>query len=305
MNEKYDSFKKYCVGRSVLQLPNEFSMLGITTGSFESVDSRHQALAFEVVVDSALLKKESFLNHLLTRRYELKRRGGEAIDVLRLEQKLSDSSTLFRVQQFKDTYKSELHFATNGSLVVVTVDSYGNTFLAAERGLVDFMSNFSPVENEQNNGFCLGPLVFKGNFSAEDGEYDWRDDTGNTLKINISTFKTNSADTLLLRMAGPGSLLDLFHVGHTVLRAGERTVAGMRAQEWLGWTNLGRGGDEKTFKFVSETMRPVGTRNKPLIAVTFDSAQKLENGTETKTNLSDKEAMALWDKILGSIRMAE
>jgi len=305
MSAKYSSFTQYCVGRSTVQLPNEFSMLKVISGSFQPAIHNSEKMSFDVVVDGNRLKEENFSKHLLLRRSELKSNRSETIDVLRMEQNLSSSATLFRVQQIKDTYKSEIHFVLGDNLIVLTADSYENTFLTIEKRLVEIMSAFIPVDGEKTNGFCLGTLAITGDFVVEGGEYFWRDDAGNTFEIKTSTFNSNGPETLLLRMAGPGSLLSLFHVGHTVLRSGERTVSGMRAQEWLGWTDFGEHNDGKTFKFVTETMRPVASKSRPLIKVTFDSAQKLEDGTNTKTNLSDKEAMAMWDKVLDSIRPNE
>lgn len=62
---------------------------------------------------------------------------------------------------------------------------------------------------------------------------------------------------------------------------------------------------KKAFKFALDTMRRTRGKSTPNIVVTFDSAQQLDDGTETKTNLSDQEAMALWDKIVNSIEMAK
>jgi hypothetical protein len=39
--------------------------------------------------------------------------------------------------------------------------------------------------------------------------------------------------------------------------------------------------------------------------LTYDLPKKLEDGSETTTNLSDDEAMAMWDKVVDSIQPAK
>lgn len=305
MPEKYSSFVSHCMGRSVIQLPVDFSESNINVGEFKSVKLATEDSPFHVLVERRKMTEKEFSDHILARRTTLINNATETVDILRLERPLNGIATLFRVQQIKESYQDELHFLVGGNLVIATLDSYENRYAIAEERLVQFISNFSITSESKVNGFCLGALTIQGDFDQENGSYYWRDRAGNTFDIKIDTFRTESPRSLRRRMAGPDSLLTLFHIGHTVLRSRERTAAGMRAQEWLGWTNLGEKGDEKTFKFVLETTRPIGGLATPSIQITFDSAQKLEDGSETRTNLSDDEAMAMWDKVVESIQPAK
>lgn len=303
MPEKYNNFSKDCRGRNIIAFPDEFSESRIATGNFNPAEPKVGTYPFFVVVERRILTQQEFSNHLLQRRAHLKENPIPTLDILRLERKLSTSATLFRIQQVDDAYQSELHFLLGGNLVVVKLDSYENKFEVAEDRLIQFMSDFSITKESTVKGFCLGALTIQGNYSQESGSYYWRDNDGNTFDLEIDSFNTEDPRNLLQRMAGPDSLLRIFHIGHTVLRSGERTVAGMRAYEWLGWTNLGQDGDKKTFKFVLETTRPKGSRTTPSIKLTFDSAKTLEDGRETSTNLSDEQAMAIWDRVVASIQL--
>jgi hypothetical protein len=147
--------------------------------------------------------------------------------------------------------------------------------------------------------------VITGQFKDESGSFLFRDGKGNDFGIEINTNQNGKDAPLLSRMSAPGSLLSRFNVKHTVLRAGERTVSGINGQEWLGWTELGEDMDEKTFGFAWEAMPQATAKNQPGITLSFESAQPLENGTPTKNALSDEEALALWDTIVGSIRPAK
>lgn len=305
MSDKYSPVEVHCLGRNHIQLPSLFLNSKITTGTFKPKVADEKSSLFEVLVNNERLSPQEFDMHLLQRRAELKDSSSSTVDVLRAEKKLSDVATLFRVQRIEDAYRSELHFVRGENLVTVTIDSYKNSFLAEEDRLVKFMSEFSILDKIEHKGFCLGKLIISGDFQEESGSFLWRDGAGNNFDIDIDTYGVDDPMPLLKRIGGPDSLLSVFNIGHTVLRARDRTVGGMRAQEWLGWTNLGEDGDEKTFKFTTETMRLTGGKTSPRMHVTFDSAQQLEDGSHTKTNLSDDEAMAMWDKVIDSIQPAK
>lgn len=301
-NGKYTSLTTQCMGRHTFLVPVAFSKADVVTGFFQPRNLDENISDFDVVVRESPLAKNQFLADISKRRAQLKSNVSETDDVLRLERKLSETATLFRIQRVEEAYVSELHFLLDKNIVEIKVKSYKNSFLAAEEGLKKFMSNIFIADQGRARSFCLGSLSVQGDFVQESSHTYWRDDAGNRFEFKIDSFTTQDPKSLLQRMAGPDSLLSLFHIGHTVLRSGERKVAGMRAQEWLGWTNFDAGNDEKTFKFKMETIRALGSRTAPSIAVTFDSAQKLADGAEAKTNLSDKEAASMWDAVIDSIQ---
>lgn len=302
LSETYRSLTSRCVGRNMIRIPQAFVSSHISTGFFSPTKSVLDGLTFDVIVDAEELKRKRFSEHILERRAELRESSSVTSNIFPLERPLSDVATIFRVQQIKKAYQSEVHFQIGENLVVVKLDSFNDTFLTAEQQLVKFMADFSAIDQGQVKGFCLGNLTIQGDYISETGDYGWSDDAGNTIDLGIDTFRSDSSKPLLQRTTGPDSLLNVFHIGHSVLRSGERTVAGMRAQEWLGWTNVGTDGDKKTFGFTMETMRPVPGKKTPMITVAFDSAQKLKNGTETKTNFSNEEAIAVWDEIIDSLQ---
>jgi hypothetical protein len=137
-------------------------------------------------------------------------------------------------------------------LVTARIDSYDNQFLSAEQSLINFAEKIKEHDTRMSaarpQGFCLGPVVVTGEFKYEVGSFLFRDGKGNDFGIEINTDK-GGGPPLLARMSAPDSLLTKFHVRHRVLRARERNVAGMRAQEWLGWANLGEHELRKSFGF--------------------------------------------------------
>jgi hypothetical protein len=308
MLSKYEEMKAHCVGRHVVDMPSSFLPSQVTNGIFKAIRLNAQDPSFEVIVRETGLTREKFASEVQKRRAELRNSSSDTVDVLRLEKALSDEATLFRVQLIDDAYVSEINFLRGSSIVTVSLDSYRGQFLAAEESLIKFAEAIKEKNEEissaQPQGFCLGSVIITGEFKEENGSFLVRDGKGNAFGIEIDTYKADESVPLLKRVSGPDSLLTKFDVRHTVLRARERTVAGMRAQEWLGWTKLGEQEDEKTFGFALETMRPAADKTTPSIHVSFDTGQPLEDGSATKTVISDEEAIQLWDSVVKSIRPA-
>jgi hypothetical protein len=305
MLDKYNSMSPYCIGRNMISIPKEFTASHILLGTFSPIGLSNNTSAFEVKIETRKISVKDFSAHVLTRSGQLKDNESKKVDVLRAEDKISETATLFRIQSIEDAYRSELHFLLNNELVVVTTDSYKNTFLSAEKRLIAFMSDFIVSDPSNVNGFCLGTMTIRGNFSEERGNYSWRDNAGNAFNIKVDTFGLEDPTSLLQRTSGPGSLLSIFHIGHTVLRSGKRTTADMSVEEWLGWSDLEAADEGKAFKFVLETRRKTGGKATPSMTVTFDSALPLADGTYTKTNLSDSEAITIWDAVINSIQPAK
>lgn len=301
-----NEMKTYCVGRHLVDMPLSFIPAKITTGAFKIVGLSAQDPSFEMVVRSAGLTRSQFAAALRERREELKKKESGTSNLLRMEKALRNEATLFRIQRIDDAYVSEIDFLSGSNLVTVSLKSYDEKFLAAEESLISFAAGVKVrdmnAEGAQPQGFCLGPVVIAGKFKEEAGGFLFRDASGDNFSIDIKTATTGAGASLLTRMSSPDSLLAKFDIKYTVLRARELTVAGMPGQEWLGWTNLEDQGDQKIFGFALEAEAGTPVANGFNITLSFDTAQPLEDGTQTKTLLSDEKAIQLWDSVVGSIR---
>jgi hypothetical protein len=240
------------------------------------------------------------------RRVELKSADDGNVNVLRLDKKLSDGANLFRVQEIDDAYVSEISALRGSSIVTLRLESYHGKYIEAEEILIKLINGINAIDASEalkpGPRFCLGAVNIAGNFSLESGSFLFRDGKGANYEVEIDTYAEDSETSLLKRMSGPDSLLKLFDVKHQVLRARERTAAGMRAQEWLGWAKINDEPDAKTLKFALDTMRAKSSRAAPKISLTFETAQPLEDGAATKTLISDDEAIQQWDAVVDSIR---
>lgn len=299
------AIKTHCLGRHVFDMPDSFVAASIASGVFKMESQGPQTPAFDVVAYATGVTQPQFPVEIAKRRAELKNAGSETTNILKLDKAIGDDANIFRVQVIDDAYVSEINLLRGSSLVRVRLESYENQYLVAEENLIKFAAGIKAAAGEKTSGFCLGSVVVTGDFKIENGSFLFRNGAGADFDIDIDTYAQDSRDTLLQRMSGPSSLLSIFDVRHSVLRSGERTVAGMRAQEWLGWAKVTEAQDVKTLKFTLETIRPKPAKAAPRITVTFDTAQPLENGTPTKTLFSDEEAIQLWDSVIRSIRPVE
>lgn len=304
-SSKNDVIISHCIGRHRINIPASFIGSGITTGSFKESGAKPQDPSLDVVV-SAPVTPEKFAVAIRKRRVELEKSVSDTVDVLRHERSLESGETIFRVQQIDDAYVSEVNFLRGANMVTVRLESYRNQFVAAEDALLKFAGKIKPIDHSSSEnttpGFCLGPVWVVGEFAEERGNFYFDDGNGKNFEIDIDTYARDSRIALFNRISGPDSLLERFNLSHTVLRKRERQVANMRAQEWLGWAKLDDDNDSKALKFTLETMRPIPGKLTPSISVTFDAGNVDKNGKQARVDISDKEAIRLWDAVIDSIR---
>lgn len=308
MSAKIEAGVVHCVGRNFITLPSSFVESSVTTGIFGVVEAGSQAPSIDVLVRNDVSANGRFEAEVQKRRAELKSADDGNVNILRLDKKLGDGSNLFRVQEIGDAYVSEVYALRGSNMVTLRLESYHGKYSEAEEILVKLIKDIHPADTsgavKKNLGFCLGGVNLAGNFGLESGSFLFRDGKGANYEVEIDTYAGDSETSLLKRMSGPDSLLTLFDVKHHVLRARERAAANMRAEEWLGWAIVTDDSDGKSLKFALDTMRAKPSRAAPKISLTFDTAQPLEDGTPTKTVISDDEAIQQWDAVVDSIRPA-
>lgn len=302
MPSKSEPARLHCIGRHVIELPGSFAASAVTTGIFKALGSGAEEQGFDIVVRATGLSRAQFAREIAKRRTELEQSGDETVNVFKLERKVNEDAIVFRVQEIEDAYVSEINLLRGSAMVTVRHESFDGKFLEAEEKLIEFSAKISDNSAGVLQGFCLGPVVIGGEYKSEYGSFLFRNGTGADFEVGIDTYAPDERVPLLARMSGPDSLLTIFGVKHMVLRTGERSVAGMRAHEWLGWAKITDEQDVKTLQFNLETMRLKPAKSSPSLTITFETAQPLDDGTRTKTLISDQEAIRIWDSVIGSIR---
>lgn len=219
---------------------------------------------------------------------------------------LGPETALYRINRIKDAYISEINFLREGRYLTVSLKSYGNSFLSAEKKLLEFVEKIDANTdgNTSAGGFCIGSVNVRGDFKEEIGSVRFRDarhpDT--SFGIEIDSFQPDDKISLLSRTSGPDSLLAKMDADPVVLRKRDLTVSGMQAQEWLAWFKLGPNGDQKEFAFTLETMRPSPGKLSPSLQLSFETGNSPASGTVDPYVMADKDAIALWDVVVKSIR---
>ena len=308
VTENQEPAMQHCVGRTFVELPSSFAASLVTTGIFKVQAPGVLEEPIDVLVRDSK-KAPNFALETQKRKAELEDSSSSTVDILREVKVLENNATLFRVQRIDDAYVSEIFFLRGTSIVTARVHSFRKQFLAAEERLIRLASGIHVLDSDRNSasadGFCLGSVKIEGDFNLEKARFVFRNGRGAQFEVDIDTYAPDDRVPLLARMSGPDSLLKVFDVSHTVHRAGERTAAGMRAQEWLGSVPTIEDTDTKAFQFTLETMRPSPSKATPGLNLTFETAQPLEDGSKTKTSISKDEAIRLWDSVVASLRPAK
>ena len=297
----------HCAGRLFLAVPSMLAPESLTIGSFKFSGLRVDDPSIDVFVEAVEMSEPKFSKKIQQRSVELKNAGDETTNILKHEQSLADDLYLFRVQEIDDAYISEILAIKGSSLVTVKMHSFRNQFKAAEDQLMKFIKGVAvggAYVKQGMQGFCLGDVVVTGDFQEESGRFLYRSSNGVNVNLVVDTYSPDERISLHGRVSGSESLLARFKVKHKVLRERERTVAGMRAQEWLSWAETGPSENQGTYGFAVETMRPKPEKLSPSLYLSMDNSQPLADGTPTATSMSDGEAIGLWDSIVNSIHLA-
>lgn len=294
----------HCVGGSVIELPSSFIASPLTTGIFKGrKQDGHEPM--DVLVRTGV-NPSIFDNLMQKHKAKLEAAASSHIDILREMKATRDGEVIFRIQRIDDALVNEIFFLRGASMISARLHSFHNQYAAAEEILKRFAGNVKAMNGNSGsrgvNGFCMGHITIQGDFEIERGSFLFQNGRGEHFEIDVDSYARNDRVTLLERMSGPNSLLKVFDVSHNVFRTRERTVAGMNAQEWLGSAQVTENEGEKAFQFTLETMRSLPSRASPKISLTFETAQPLEDGTQTKTLISRDDAIRLWDSVVDSLR---
>jgi hypothetical protein len=298
-----------CVGRYTISLPKMFSAVEVTTGNFRE---QHLGLGepiFEVEVHAVEWSRDRFQAEMRKRSSDLKRKSSGHENVLRGEFAAGENAMLFRVQEIDDAYVSEVDALIGPALVKVTLDSSGDQYLDAEQRLLRFVAGMQRADqaggDAQKKGFCLGPVLVTGDFNFESASFLFRDGKGDDLQVDINsgTGVGHKDRTLLERMALPDPLLSKANVKEHLIRARKLEVAGMPAEEWLGWVSLNPDSEEKTLGFALEARPDRPSKNNPYLTLSLDTAQQLKDGTHTRNWMADEVALHIWDSVVSSVQL--
>jgi len=294
-----------CIGRHQMDVPRDFEQMMSLTSIFTPPGLTEAGAPIEVALKSARIDRNQFKAEVDKRHAAIKAAQRRVTRVLKEVIPAGNDATLFRILEVGKSYKDELHFWKGGSYLVATTASYDDSYKQAEDRLLAFAANVEPLApNGRGAGFCLGPVLVKGKYAGEYASFGFRSKAQPDVivSLELDTYAPDESQPLLKRVNGPDSLLRKFKADNKVMREGELTVAGMRAQEWLSWIKLGSEATRKKYGFAMETMRPAPGEQQPRIHLELDSGQSGPNGESFDNSLDDQSAVALWDSVVKTIR---
>ena len=302
-----EEMQVHCFGRHLVDFPSGYELVVGTSAIFSPLGETENLSTMDVTILAAGITQAEFIATVQQRRAEVVAAAHTRTNILKDVKTLGDNAILLRILEIDDAYTSELHLLRGNSYIKIQTDSFNNKYLEAEKRLAEFANNIelAKTPTDPQPGFCLGPVVVKGRYEREYADFALR----NRLRpdvlvaISVDTYAPDESTTLLQRGEGPDSLLTAFKVSNTVLRKGETKVAGMRAQEWLGWFPPSREDGGKEYKLVLETMRPTPAPLQPHIHIEIDTGMPDLAGIYHKTTFTDRDAVAFWDAMAKTIRL--
>jgi hypothetical protein len=298
------NMKTICIGRHQIDVPRDFEPSPIVTGIFTRNLPIDGSARIEVQVHSERLAPEAFRQLVTAREAALREAGGSSNKLTKVIA-LPGLGAIFRINVIEDAYENEIHLLKNGVHVVATTESFDNKFEAAEARLTAFGADLAPLADAgQAPGFCLGGVVLTKPYAGEDGGWRFVSKTYPDLAISIdlASAGSNAEETLLEQNAERARLMQGM-VRMKQMRARELKVAGMRAQEWLGWAMLGRDGDVRMYDLEMATVFHVRSPTQPSIQVRLGTGQGGSRADAPGGELSEQAVLALWDSVIATIRL--
>jgi len=310
--------KHACIGRFVMNVPQGITFGGDVT-LYYGLDKNFKTV--EAKIESENATPESMRAQMDARAKEIgEDKNWEAKKSMLVEYRVLDSGMIY-LRKYKlmgsaGSTHHELHMLIGTVQIELSSDSFegldpdpefpsepvdkvkARLFrIASEIRLSDDPEKAGP-------GFCLGPVVIDSDNDEEQASMGFGMRRYPDLGIGIysKALTPEGTDKPLLERAS--AVTDRFDFD--VLRKGETSFAGMKAQEWLGKGIDAH--DNLILFFKIESMRADPAFVRPLMSIDLQTGgQLLESGPNegkyVASSLTPREAMALWDAMIQSVRV--
>jgi hypothetical protein len=320
------NMKSICMGRFVMNVPQDakvggdvklyfgldesFKTVGV---SIESLDSTEATMRATMDAEAQKIDKGD-------RNWETKKTN-------LLDYRVVDHHTIYLRQQDSlvsaDASKHELHVLVGETQLVLTARSYEGIEGAGRfepdgkaespeqvvARLFRIASQIRPYDTAEKAGpgYCLGPVVIDSDQDEEEGN------TAMTLErypdFIVSVFNAGlTPDQLGDQLPDRVKAAAVYPQVHA-FRDQDMTLGGMKAHEWLGRLTDYDHDDITLLKFVAESTRANPALVRPHMNINLDTGGQLVRGPKddmgkyVSSSLTPKEAIALWDAMIPSIRV--
>jgi hypothetical protein len=291
------AMKSHCIGRSLIDLPEDYVLKAGVAATFTPDQHEVEDGNIDLVV-MPNVNITGFQQKLAARRAELTDDAGMT-SKLSLIRDLPSSGKLFRVHIIEDAYRSEVHWMLDGTYMIASIKSFKNQVELAETMLLDFVKSVELADRRESSSasFCLAGAVVKGKYRDEFASFHFAPINSSEISFSadVSTYEKDDSETLHQRLGGPNSLMQKFNIKESILRKSEKSIAGMRAEEWVSSIRPGEKGSDRDLSFLLETMRSTPSPAAPKIHLEMDLTGHAARDEVT--------SLALWDKITRTIRL--
>jgi hypothetical protein len=283
-----------CVGRVHMDLPAEFAQIEPITMTLTPEQSDREEAAMEVEVHMKPLNADEFKQKVAQRQAKPSE-GSASVKMIRAEAQ----RIVFRTVEGKDYFTNEMHLLKNGVYLVSKIVTASDQFKRGDAYHADLIRNLEPWSAAAKPGaYCLGPLLVRGKYAREYADWRFVSKKFSDLSfgVHLDSIPAAHNTSMLDIMGAMGGM-----VKTNVLRKGSVKLAGMPAQEYL--STMMRG-ERKQFSFLGTTLPRETTATMPIIQLSMGSSHRQPEAGENFSALSDAQAVALWDAVMPTLRLA-
>lgn len=305
MTETYikpEGWKTWCIGRFLIDLPPTAKYAGgHSKYDFRTIETSKDA--FEPFIQRIdKVEQELRTQHHKTEPSMIK-------ELIKFDEKGSRGFIYFLQPDFKygDGLKSEAYLWKRAGFIFKSNVSIDRVTVAASR-IKALVQNLRYRENDEileGPGFCIdrGFIPDEGDKSESlMASFRWADKPDLRLLFMMSTNGDKvDTDTLLSRRPGVLGMLGAAVSRMKNLREGQKNLREQIGEEWL--VRAPNSSGEPAHLFAWEGNGKPNSSASPDIRIDFSTAGKDKNGDDLPSSLTDKQAIALWDQILASLRL--
>lgn len=309
------TMRTHCIGRYLIDLPEEYVM---TPGSeltlyyglgkdFEKVQVTAPQQRGELPAFNNLVRKAS--NEFQSQHhFETPTKNR-----LAMVKELDRNSTL--IQAYKNSMSLESFvlylYAQRGEAIVRLERSKysrdSRTLEYVENQLVNVAKNtrFAASHEQAGTASCLGTAVIDAKQDGEVYSLTFKSEKHPDVlfSIDMNSLPEKGDGGLLHRVDGKAGLLRALDFSSSTLRRGKRQIAGRAGEELL---DAGKGRGKVQRHFVAETLVTEPSKiNRPVFAISMSiGGQQVKDSNDyLDPSLNEKESLAWWDAVVGSIRL--
>ncbi|WP_407351272.1 T6SS immunity protein Tli4 family protein [Luteimonas sp. R10] len=308
------NMRTHCVGRFLVDLPQNFRRTHVVAGGtgdatfYYGHDADFRAVNVTVIAQP--VTSEQFDAAVTGRADELASGINYETNASMLLGREAWSPTQVRLSSYAsvdiaDAQVHELHVLVGDAHVAINTTAFEPTQIPdAERRLRNILAGVSKVDAPEHAGpgVCLGPVVVDAGSDYEELQLSYRvaDRAHSDLRFQVSlnTFRQPDDEPSLIAR-GESNLAGL-GVRPKALQKGKRQLAGLEGEQWLGrFEEDGR----RQHGFYAETgIRSPSPQHPKLMLELFTGGED-HNGHAAESSLDDEQAIALWDRIVASLRV--